>query len=258
MKHIKKKYLFAEKNITVRSNNINSSVKKVDRRDKKTLKNNKNDIAFVKTTEDLFIKGFIHNYNGNYTVVPMPDLTLVYFDHAYYMNKVRKEKEKELFQKLNSEEEVAEEATNEIYHYYGHASNCIISLFTAMESFINHLIPDSENFKRQLKNRTEIYSKEQIQEHINFNDKLKIVLPYFFEGKNFFKKSTPVNQVLSSLKELRDDIIHTKSEKNFEKQEKLFERVLKFKYDKAIEAVGTFMNFYIPDYLVECDCGVDY
>ena len=157
-----------------------------------------------------------------------------------------------------AKEEVAEEATNEIYHYYGHASNCIISLFTAMESFINHLIPDSEKFERVLKNRTEIYSKEQIQEHINFNDKLKTVLPYFFEGKNFFQKSTPANQLLTSLKELRDDIIHTKSEKNFEKQEQLFARVLKFKYDKAIEAVGTFMNFYKPDYLMECDCGIDY
>lgn len=230
----------------------------VDRRDRKTLKENKTDVAFVETTEGYLIKGFIHNYNGSYTVIPMPDLTLVYFDHAYFMNKLRKEKEVQLFKKLNSLNEVAEESTNEIYHYYVHASSCIISLFTALESFINHLLPDSKIFKRELKNRTEIYSKEQIQEHINFNDKLKEVLPYFFEGKNFFKKSTPTNQLLNSLKDLRDDIIHTKSERNFEKQEELFARVLKFKYDKTIEAVGVFINFYKPNYLKECDCGINY
>lgn len=259
MKHIKKKYLFADKKIVLKSNKkLDVVFKEVDLKDVKTLKENKNDIPFLKTTVGILIKGLIHNYNGNYTIVPMPDLTLVYFDHAYHMNKIRKEKEHELFKKLITENEVAEEVTNEVYYYYGHASSCIISLFTALESFINHLIPDSKNYEKKLKNKTEVYSKEQIQESINFNDKLKCVLPYYFEGKNFFQRSTPANQFLINLKELRDDIIHTKSEKNFEKQEKLFERVLKFKYDKTIDAVGTFMNFYKPEYLKECDCGVDY
>ena len=259
MKHIKKNYLFVEKHIALNNENKHlESIERIDRRDSQTLKKNKEGTAFITTTEGYFIKGFVHNHNGNYTVVPIPDLTLVYFDHAYNMNKVRKEKEKELFKKLTSNNEIAEDSTNEIYYYYGHASSCIISLFTALEAFINHLIPDSKSYERKLPTKIEVYSKEQIQEYINFNDKIKKVLPYFFEGKSFYKKSTPANQLITRLKDLRDNIVHTKSEKSFDKQEKLFQEVLKFKYDKTLEAVAKFMNFYKPNYLKECNCGVDF
>lgn len=259
MKHIKKKYLFQEKADTFKSK-VESlpSFQNVDRRDSKTLKNSKNHFALIKTTDDFFLSGFIHNHNGKHTVVPIPDLTLVYFDHSYQMNLVRKEKENDLFKKLNSKEDVTEDVSNELYHYYGHASNCIISLFTSLESFVNSLIPDNGKFERILKNKTEIFTKTQIQENINFTDKLKFVLPYFFNDKNFFKKQTPTNQLIISLKELRDEVVHTKSEKSFELQEKLFKKILKFKYDKSIEAVAKFMNYYKSDYITECDCGKDF
>jgi hypothetical protein len=257
--HIKKKYLFQKKTIKLKINSKSPGpIKSIDRRDSESLKANKNDMAFIRTTEGFLLGGFIYNHKGKYTVVPIPDLTLVYFDHAYQMNRVRQQKESDLFKKLTSVDDITEDTINELYHYYGHASNCIISLFTSIESFINHLIPDNKSFEKKLKSKTEIYSKKQIQQHINFSDKLKVVLPFFFDGKNFFKKSTPSNQLLLSLKELRDDIIHTKSEESFELQEKLMNRVLKFNYVKALEATQTFMNFYIPDYIIECDCGKDF
>ena len=262
MKHIEKKYLFQEKVLRLKkisnSNSTEFPLKQVDRRDKKTLKINKNERVFVKTTEGFFLSGFIYNYHGNYTVVPIPDLTLVYYDHSYQMNRMRKKKENELFEKLNSEDDISEDASNELYHYYGFASNCIISLFTSIESFINHLIPDEKTFQKVLKNKTEIYTKSQIQESLNFNEKVKIVIPYFFDGKNFFKKANPTNELINNLKQLRDDIIHTKSESNFELQELLLRRVLNFKYDKTLEAVAKFMNFYKNDYVQECNCGNDY
>ncbi|WP_338357161.1 hypothetical protein [Yeosuana marina] len=57
---------------------------------------------------------------------------------------------------------------------------------------------------------------------------------------------------------MRNEIVHPKSESSFQSQEKLINELLKFKYDLTLEAVVKFMNFYIPDYISECDCGVDY
>ncbi|WP_338357160.1 hypothetical protein [Yeosuana marina] len=77
--------------------------------------------------------------------------------------------------------------TNEIYKYYGFASSCIISMFTSLESFINHIIPNNKLYKKELHHKTEIYNKEQIQKGLSFDEKTKNVLPFFFENKNFFR-----------------------------------------------------------------------
>lgn len=93
MWHIKKKYLFVQD-----LENLKETEKKIINRGvSKLLKSNKKNNAFLHTTEDKLIRGFTYNYKGKYTVVPIPDLTLVYFDHAFHMNKVKAQKKNELF-----------------------------------------------------------------------------------------------------------------------------------------------------------------
>ena len=77
-------------------------------------------------------------------------------------------------------------------------------------------------------------------------------------SKNFFLNPTPTNQNITNLKNLRDEIIHTKSEIDYSKQQILLKSVLSFKYDQTFEAVAKFMNFYKPDYITECNCGADF
>lgn len=261
MKHITRKFLFQEKTLPIPkdpSKKAEDLIHHVDRRDNKTLKSKKNMSVFMKTVEGEYLMGFIHNYNGAHTPVPLPDFTLVHFDFAHNSNAERKIKEKELFGKLIAPElEVTEDVTHEIYAYYGYASSCIISLFTSIESFVNHIIPSDKPFMRELNNKTELYNKAQIQEVLPFWDKLKLVLPYYY-GKNFFLNPTPTNQHIANLKNLRDDIIHTKSEIDYSKQQALLKSVLSFKYDQTFEAVAKFMNFYRPEYITECDCGADF
>jgi hypothetical protein len=253
IKHIKKKYLFVEK-----ETNLNLPEKKVFKRNERDiLKKNKRDSAFVHMTDGMLVKSLIYNYKGKFNVVPIPDFSLVYFDHAYHMNKVRKNKEADLFRKLNNDNEIGEDVSNELFYYFGHASSCIISLFTAMESFINHLIPDDEPYIKKSTTKTESYTKDQIQKYIDFNTKLKEVIPYYFH-KNFHKNVNPTTQMLDNLKNLRDDLIHTKSEIRFEVQEKLLKRVLNFNYDNAFTAVQKVMNYYKPNYVLKCNCSLDY
>nr|WP_314496812.1 hypothetical protein [uncultured Chryseobacterium sp.] len=125
MKHITRKFLFEEKNLPLPKDpnkKAEDLIHHVDRRDNKTLKSKKNLSVFMKTVEGEYLMGFIHNYNGTYTPVPLPDFILIHFDFAHNSKRERKIKEKELFGKLIAPElEVTEDVTNEIYAYYGYA-----------------------------------------------------------------------------------------------------------------------------------------
>lgn len=131
-------------------------------------------------------------------------------------------------------------------------------MFTSLESFINFLIPDDIEYPKIRKDRTEIYNKQQIELYIKFWDKVKEVLPFCYDSKNFFKKQTPTNNHLVKLKEIRDEIVHTKSKEMYETQSKLIEKLLKFKYEGTLMALRKFMNFYKANYIVDCDCGNDF
>jgi hypothetical protein len=255
MKHIKKRYLFQEKDLEG-ENSPDSTI--IQLSDPDLIKKAKNYDMYVVTTKGYRLKAFAYNYNGKNAVIPIPDLSLVYFDTAYNLFKLRKNQESLMFEKIViSNNRYNEDATNEIYRFYGFASSCLILLFTSLESFVNYMIPNDKPYIVELKNKTEVYNKQQIQKNIQFDDKVKKVLPYYFK-KDFFSRKTPQNQYIENLKELRDQIIHTKSEESFTSQENLIKRLIKFKYEETFKAVATFMNFFKEGYNVECDCNMDY
>lgn len=258
MKHIKKKYLFQKEITEEIANVLANKGQKIDKHRKDLISLAKEKDLFITTDKDFLIKAFPFKHKGSNALIPIPDLSLVYFDSAYQLNRDRISMEERLFIKLANQKEMGEDATNEIYRYYGYASSCIISLFTSIESYINHIIPIEMPYVKKLKNKTELFTKEQVQKGISFDDKVKEVLPYFFDNKNFFKNTSLASQHITNLKNLRNEIVHPKSETSFGTQENLIKRLLNFKYDKTFEAVMKFMNFYNKDYIVECDCGVNF
>lgn len=252
MKHIKKKYYFKNNSLPIQPG---KETIKVDRRDTKALKKlKKENIPFIKTIEGDYIMSFNYNYNGIETIIPIPDLTLVYYNNAYLYNISRKEQEKKLFNKLiNVNDDLTEDASNELYNYIGLATSSIIQMFTSIESFVNHLIPDDKPYINDRRDKTEHYNKEQIQFSIKFYDKIKLVLPYFY-SKDFFKNRTLTNSHIDNLKSLRDEIVHTKSNFLYDNQSQLIKKLLNFKYEETLKAIRKFMNFYIENYIVDCDC----
>src|SRR5690625_4867318 len=171
MKHIKKKYLYENQNLPVKKG---ANITTVNRSDSAALKKEeKYTIPFLKTTNDTNIWGIHYNHNGTRTIIPLPDLVLVYFDFGHTSNRIRKEYKKKLFDKLTSQEEVTEEVSNELYHYFGAASSCVIGMFNSLEAFINNIIPDDAIFQKKLKQKTEPYNKQQIQRNICIMEKIK-------------------------------------------------------------------------------------
>ncbi len=208
----------------------------------------------IQTTDGSNIFAFIYNHNGKHIPMPLPDFTLVYFDFAHTLNNGRKIYQKQMFDRLTDITNFTEVSSREVYNYYGYSTSCIINLFTSIECFINHLIPDSAIYIEKRTNKTEIYDKKQIQVGIPFMDKLKKVLPQLKGNKNFFQHPTPTNAHIIKLKELRDEIIHTKSDNNGNIASELFKKIIKFDYDQTFDAVSKLMNFYEPDYVEECPC----
>lgn len=178
----------------------------------------------------------------------------MYFDFAYKLNIERKNLSDQLFKELGDFSKFSEINGNLLYNFYGYSTSCIINLFTSIESFINSMLPDNKNYVVKRNNRTELYNKTQIQENISFLDKLKYVLPQFYDDKNFFKNPTPTNDLIHKLKDLRDKIIHTKANSNGENQIEIFKLLLKFKYDETFIAVKKLINFYNENYIIDCPC----
>lgn len=213
---------------------------------------------FISTENGHLIKAFIYNLKGYRHPIPFPDLTLVYFDAAYNLNVQRKEYENEILKPAESNESFGNIEFHSIYRYYGYASTCLISLFTALESFVNDLIPNDGYYEKVDSKCIQKYDKEQIQKHLTFDEKTKKVLPYFFGNKSFFEAHPKISQHIINLKDLRDNIVHPKSSQNHKLQEELIKKILKFAYDESFNSVKEFLNYYRPNFVEECDCSIDY
>lgn len=212
---------------------------------------------YLMTNSSIF-QAFPFKYQGQIRFIPEPDPVLVYFHMAYTNYTIIEEKKKNILKPL-LDRVMGEPMINEWYQYFGLTSGCIIFLFTTLEAFINRCIPDQYEYKRLGSKSTEIFTKQQIEEFLPFNEKMKSVLPEI-KGKNFYDAHPPTSQHITNLKEFRDSIIHTKTSKDAPTYDHLFKKSLTFKYKESLNAVAAFCNYYHPNnkYIVECDCKFDW
>ncbi len=263
MKHIKKKFLYSFKEEDIK---IDSSIYKVfdsnNEDDLKNIKITKGTIGLIKLEDSSLHGAILHNVNGRKILLPVPDPSLTYFHNAQTSLRIITDCKKKLLDKVvldapKNENGISENGINEIYNYFGICSSFIIMLFTSIECFINQQIPDGYVFERKLKNKTEFFNKTQIQEHIDFNTKLFTILDSATKS-NYFSKESPTKQNLLNLKELRDNIVHTKPDYRILRYESIFKKTLTHYFNKSIVTVAKFMNHYKPGYVQECKCGLDF
>ena len=256
-KHIKKKFLNeCPLPPAIKEKYLNGN-QSVSQEDIDQMKVKKDSVAFL-MTDTTFFQAFQYNYQGKVRLIPEPDPVLVYFHWAYVNYKQIREKRKNILKPL-LDPVMGEPMINQWYEYFGLCSGFIIYLFTTLEAFINRSIPKEFVYKRVEHKKTELYNKHQIEEFLDFNEKMKKVLPEA-SGKDFFKAHPPTSQHLTNLKEFRDSIVHTKMSKDGVTYDYLFKKSLDFKYDETIDAVAAYCNFYHPDgnYIAECDCDKDW
>jgi hypothetical protein len=262
MKHIKKKFLLQKQLEKEEKVQLDNSLEYRDFKDisiDELIQISQENLIFSRTDKDFIFPLLLQKIDNEKFFIPMPDPTLIYFNSAQNAYSALKDAKTRLKAKLDFKMLQEETAINEIYFYFGLSSQFVIFLFTAIESFVNQMIPNEYVYKRELKTKTEIFNSDQIQRFISFDDKLKEVLPDC-TGINFFKTQTATNQHIVNLKKFRDEIVHTKKDiKNSNLfYDSLISKSFSFKYVDTILAVQKFMNHYKKDYIVECGCDEDH
>ncbi|WOK08372.1 hypothetical protein RT717_06935 [Imperialibacter roseus] len=259
MKHIKRRFLYQE----LPKINLNQpGIEYLTLRDDLVfesafLKEKKGTPMFLETDQGEYFPGFLHTVDGKHVVLPIPDPSLIYFNNAQLSVAKIKNLKKTLLEKIEFSGKPIDPPIHEIYNYYGLTTGFLIFLFTSLESFTNQIIPDKYTFRKIVRAETRTFSKSDIQKAIDFKTKVTEILPEC-TGKSFFSRPTPTNNLIWNLRDFRDDIIHTKQEPDFLKYSGIIKKTLNFKYQKTLEAVASFMNFYKPGYIVECGCGRDF
>lgn len=255
MKHIKKKFLFHEflqKRGEAFSKEFEEIALPQNIDSQEVLKAAKGQAGIIRSTNNENIFSMVYNDSGTYCMIPVPDFSLMNYNQAYKYNIERKELRKELikhFKDLNGDYKNFAFA----YEFQGCASSCVIMLFTSLECFVNDIIPSDFKYIVTENKRTEIYDKVQIQEFIPFMDKLKKVLPQAL-NKNFFSKQTPITSHIDNLKDLRNAIVHTKSDPTGQNHAEILKKLLNFKYDETFLAIATYFNFYKQGFVEDCSC----
>lgn len=257
MKHIKRRFYFQKSKKEFLKDDDNMSFFDKEDITSEVIKQEVRDKHVFIETEDEILGAIAANINGKHFLIPVPDPTLIYFNNAQLTIKQIRATKDILIEKLDYSLEDARPPLHELYDYFGAVSSFVIFLFTAIESFVNSNIPDDYVYINRSKKNTEHYNKDQIQNYIDLKTKLKIILKEITTN-NFFKKDTPMVQLIWKLKEFRDEIVHTKQSENIMKYEHLIKESLNFKFEKSLEAVAKMMNYYRPEYILECNCGADF
>jgi hypothetical protein len=254
MKHIKRKFL-----------NINNITKdgyeyflenKVKPKEQTKI-SIQNMVPHLITNDQQFIQSFFYQLEGVKVPIPEPNPIIIYFSNAQGFLSVIIEKRNELFNELKTSNFNVDEILNHMFAFYGCVVNFTSSLFDALEAFVNSKIPKDYKFPNP-RRRNKIMNKYEIIRHTSFEDKIKSILPEIYSGQNFVISKSHLYQNLILLKNLRDNITHTKADIEHEVNyyEKLFTEALDFDYLKAIQSARDFINFYENSLIEPCNCGL--
>lgn len=215
--------------------------------------------AIMQTEGNELIQAFQYNNNGHACFIPEPNPIVIYFELARFHLGHLKTKKISLLKEIHSEKPNAYTLLDEFHGYYSVASICGTFLFNAIEAFINKLIPKDYSYKRIQESKTEIFNKIQIQRNISFEEKIKKVIPDATE-KIFHVTYGAKFESIIRLKDFRDEIMHTKSNEHTSANlyKTLYTTSLDFDYDKTLEDVKDYINFYEANLIEECSCNNNY
>ncbi len=256
-KHIKKKFLLEFRPTEEKMKALEENFTYVPISEASKIKGKNIKTAMVHTFDGDIVLAFPFNDNGVNKWIPEPDPVLIYFNSAYNHWKHIIPARKTVLE-LVIGSSLDESLIDKLYEYFSLSAGYVTYLFTSLEAFINRMIPDDYTYKEPLKNKTEYYTKEQIERHLPFDLKIQKVLPQAL-GKDFAKAKPLVYQHIINLKDFRDGIMHTKAKKDgHTPYDYLHKKALTFKYKETLDAVENYINYYDPSLIEICPCDKTY
>jgi hypothetical protein len=257
MKHIKRKTL---KELSIPKEKLHELVpgmvsddllKKIKYKDVK----DKQAILLMESGE--LLRSFFFNDNGKACTIPLANPVLIYFNLAQsHLRNIQSMKDS-LLGIFSEEKNINEDSLQLFYGYFGLTSSFVVMLMTAIEAFVNQNIDMHYKYHKPEQNKyIRVYDYFQIQRWIPLTEKISEILNK--ETNKNFSKAYPNKQVhIDNLKELRNLIVHTKAENNYESYIELYRKSLNFKFNEAIESIRDFINYYENNLIEPCPCGLD-
>lgn len=200
--------------------------------------------------EDEVVYGFDLYNSGDKIIIPEINPATIFYSNAVmsYRNLILKRKSL-----LNDSPTLKNHKKptdpNIFGHFFQLATNCLINLQSALESFANRSIPENHEFK----------NKQGNEFKPTLVHKLNITVPEL--NDNYFKKvHKKDNNIIRRLIELRNEIVHLKpaEENTNTKYKDVYRRLIGFEFLDAIHAVKKYINFYESNLIEECSCGKEY
>lgn len=221
-------------------------------------------IGINPTTKEFFT--FIPIVEGNQFFVSLfPDPVQLYFSLAYSNYEFAEHtRENIVFQ--NKQKGPMNWVNDYLYNWHlKYKISAIIFLHSTVEAFINYSMPEDFIYKQEIEGdkskkfsrQIQEFTKEQIERHIQFKEKLNEVLTQF-SGIELQKNHQKVYDKLLNLNDLRNELMHLRSvkdQKNLHYFHKAFDKVMNVELLPHVENVMDFLNLISPDFISLIDVG---
>jgi hypothetical protein len=202
--------------------------------------------------EDKIVFGFDYLHEGKKRIVVEINPVTIFFSNSVMSFGMLNKYKKVLLSQSSEVGKINDSEPVNLSHYgmfFQLAINCIINLQATLESLANRIIPVTYPFLDKTGNpvdRTVTY-------------KLFNAIPNV-KKIDFQKKSNRKHNIaIDKLIKIRNNIIHLKPKTETNTGYKgVYRELLDFDYSKTVTAVKTFVNFYEPNLIEECLCGIDF
>jgi len=239
---------------------VSNSVKKSD---SKGLSNQLVMITEFKTGERRVIKARPVKYQNKFFVTAFPNPVHLFLSVAIeHYNHSEKIKETNFFKcgKKYGDDiyllDIEENGTHDCYnHYIKYRASSIIMLVSALEAYLNHIIPNDFVYGTIRKDRNIGFNKADIESpKISFREKLTDVIPQWLNDNLFWTNNTFEKESILELYENRKNIIHlkTNSQDDFERYFTVIDKMLDLDISTSINSTIKFMNLATTNF-VEID-----
>lgn len=210
-------------------------------------------IAPFKTGEKRVIHIRPVKYNGNTYITAFPNPIHLFLSLSSEHYNISEKVKSENFVKCGKPYgkdlyllDIEENGTHEYYNnYIKYRTSSIIMLVSALEAFLNHIIPNDFIYKTVKKNKTFEFTKNDIESpKISFREKMDKILPQCSEGKIDWEILNNEHKIIFDLYNSRKDLIHlkTNSQTDFDMYFEAIDRMLNLDILLAIESVIEIMN----------------
>jgi len=220
-------------------------------------------ITEFKTGERRVIKARPVKHKDNLFVTAFPNpvhlFLSVAIDHYYHSEKIKETNFPNCGKKIGDNIfilDIEENGTHDCYnHYVKFRASSIIMLVSAIEAYLNHIIPNDFTYKTIRKAKNVEFTKADIESSkISFREKLVDVIPVWLNDDTFWTNNVIGKENILELYENRKNIIHlkTNSQDDFERYFTVIDKMLDLDILSAINSIIKFMNLTTTNF-VELD-----